>query len=298
MGDVDFLVPPEFFDDAMKLMESNGYIYSHGKGEDGRIADNSRHIGYCKNGIEFELHHHFSSKGFDMDDILERAIYKREFCQINGYRFPMLPYIENGLVLLGHIHQHLIIDNLGLRQIIDWEMYLHSVMKSEKWKNEFVPIAKEIGLLELAGNVTGMCQKYLGLSECIKAIDSVKEDVMDELLENLLNSGNFGSKQIHSTPNIDSGERIRKVTSEIYNKGFFSYLQSKGLEKWKLCKKYPVLKPIAFIYGFFRFCIRGAMSIIKTGKIKEQIQYIKIKNERDKDFGIRRTETKKKDKRR
>lgn len=285
MGDVDFLVRRDQFDDAMKLMESNGYVYSHGKGDDGRLGFNSRHIGYYKNGIEFELHHHFSSEGFDIDDILEKAIDNREFRKLNGYQIPTFPEIENGLVLLGHIHQHLKADELGLRQVIDWEMYVHSVMDNEKWENVFTPIVKEIGLFELAVNVITMCEQHLGLPKAINLNNSVKEEVSYQLLENLLTSGNFGSKQMPSSEN--SGERIRKVTGTIKNKGFFSYFQDNGLETWKLCKKYPVLKPFAFVYGFFRFCIRGIMGIIITGRYTEQIHYVRDKNKRDKDLGIR-----------
>ena len=94
MGDVDFLVPRSQFDAAMKLMESNGYVYSHGKGDDGGLAFQSRHIGYFKNGIEFELHHHFSSKGFNIDDILENAIQNRAYKELCGFRFPVLPETE------------------------------------------------------------------------------------------------------------------------------------------------------------------------------------------------------------
>lgn len=285
MGDVDFLVPRNHFHDAMKLMESNGFVYSHGKSDDGELGFNSRHIGYYKNGIEFELHHHFSSEGFDMDDILEKAIAKREYRELNGYSFPILPEIENGLVLLGHIHQHLKEDELGLRQIIDWEMYYNSVLYNERGRLEFAPIAKKAGLFELSVNVTKMCEKYLGLSTLIKQCDYGKEDVVDTLLESILNSGNFGRKQPPLSEH--SGKRIRTVTQEIKNKGLFSYFQDNGLETWKLCKKYPVLKPLAFIYGFLRFCVRGIIGIVKSGRFKEQLRYVRNKNKFDKDLGIR-----------
>lgn len=289
MGDVDLLVPRNRFDDAMILIESNGYVCVEGKGDDGQPLQGVRHIGYIKNGIEFELHHHFSSKGFNIDDILERAIDKREYKELNGYRFPVLPEIENGLVLLGHIHQHLTLDHLGLRQIIDWEMYYNAVMDNEKWNKEFVPIAKKIGLLELAVNVTKMCEKHLGLSNSIKSnMDNNHEKgVTDQLLEYLLTSGNFGNKQAHLSSKMDSGERIRTVTQEIKNKGLYSYFQDNGLETWKLCRRYPVLKPLAFIYGIFRFFVRGITGIFKTGRLKEQLRYVRNKNRFDKDLGIR-----------
>ncbi len=289
MGDVDFLVPRSQFDAAMKLMESNGYVYSHGKGEDGGLAFQSRHIGYFKNGIEFELHHHFSSKGFNIDDMLENAIRNRTYKELCGFRFPVLPETENGLVLLGHMNQHMLTDHLGLRQIIDWEMYVHAVLDSKKWEEEFAPAAKEIGLYKLAVNVTGMCGKHLGLPETIARNGFVKDEIADEMMKNLLTYGNFGKKQPSSSG--DSGERIRTVLGDIKSKGFFAYCQDNGLETWKLCKKHPVLKPAAFLYGFFRFLVRGTTGIIRTGRLKEQIRYVRQKNRFDRALGIRTKET-------
>ena len=107
MGDVDILVPRNKFYEAAKLMETQEYEYTFGKEEGGKLVINGRHFEYVKNGIDFELHHHFSSSGFDMDDILEKAISQRVYRELNGYIIPMLPDIENGLVLIGHLLQHL-----------------------------------------------------------------------------------------------------------------------------------------------------------------------------------------------
>ena len=290
MGDVDFLVRHDQFEEAIELMESNGYAYMHGKDENGKLIKGDRHIAYVKNGIEFELHHHFSSIGFNIDEILEKAINKREFRELNGYCFPVLPEIENGLVLLGHMHHHLKNDNLGLRQIIDWEMYFKSVMDNEKWEKEFAPIVKKIGLLELAINSIKMCEKHLGLSKKVRRIDSIQDDSADELLENLLIFGNFGRKQSRSL--IYSGNIIREVFGIIKKKGLYCYFQDNGLNKWELCKKHPKLKPFAFIYGFFRFCIRGTKGIVKAGKMAELIRYIRYKNKFDNDLGIRTEDSK------
>lgn len=296
MGDVDILVPRSRFDEAAELMDANGFAYYHGKGEDGKLKEGHRHIAYFKNGIEYELHHHFSSEGFNIDDILEKAIARREYKTLNGFKIPVLPETENGLVLLGHMNYHLKEENLGLRQILDWEMYYHTVMNNAQWRSEFEPLARKIGLWKLADNVTKMCEKHLGLSAFTESgiqNQPAEEDVTDELLENLLKYGNFGSKLSSDSSNTDSGKRIRTVTGNIKNMGFFAYCQANGLETWKLSKKYPVLKPFAFIYGFFRFCFRGTTTIIKNGQIKEQVQYLKHRKKQDKELGIRTVERKK-----
>ena len=52
MGDVDILVPRAQFEEAMKLLESSGYQYLHGKDDNGVPWNEVRHIEYEKNGIE------------------------------------------------------------------------------------------------------------------------------------------------------------------------------------------------------------------------------------------------------
>ena len=55
MGDIDFIIPKDAFETAVSLMKKNGYTISHQE-----VEKDARHIGYEKNGIIFELHHHFS----------------------------------------------------------------------------------------------------------------------------------------------------------------------------------------------------------------------------------------------
>ena len=285
MGDVDFLVPRNKFNDAVYLMEANGYIYDHGKDDSGNLREDERHIAYSKNGIMFELHHHFSSSGFDIDDILEDAIGKREYRLLNGYKVPMLPDLENGLVLLGHIHQHIKLNNIGLRRIIDWEMYLNSVINREKWKQEFAPIAKKIGLFDFAVNVTVLCEKYLGLTADLIQDNYRDEEAAENLIDIIMTNGNFGRKIMPHIP--DNGEKFSSVAYYIKEQGLYSFLQEAGLSKWTLCKKYQWLKPFAFIYAFFRLLIKGATAAIHTKNVKKHIIDGKNKYDKYKKIGIR-----------
>ena len=259
MGDVDFLVPQDKFEAAVMLLESNGYEYHHGKTKDGKIPEDVCHIGYMKNGIEYEIHHHFSSKGFDIDSILNQVFDKRVFLTLDGYSIPMLPEIENGLVLLGHLNRHLVFENLGLRQIIDWEIYVHKTLDRVTWNDCFCPLAEKVGLKKLAVNVTAMCIKYLGLVNNYGLSEDTDTDVPDILMDMLFENGNFGIKKTEQTQ------------INIKKNGFFSFFQDMGLRKWKSCQKYPILKPFAWIYGILRAIGRGTFSIIKNGNVKTQI---------------------------
>ena len=115
MGDVDFLVPQDRFSDAMQLLEANGYEPL------GELPDEPpRHVQYAKGGVEYELHHHFSSFDLDLEPVVTDGLSRAVTHEIAGREFPTLPNPENALVLLAHIRQHLLESGLGLRQIIDW----------------------------------------------------------------------------------------------------------------------------------------------------------------------------------
>ena len=289
MGDVDFLVPQDKFEAAVMLLESNGYEYHHGKTQDEKIPEEVRHIGYMKNGIEYEIHHHFSSEGFDMDDILERAIKKREYRNIDGYILPFLPDIENGLVLLGHINQHMRGCDLGLRQIIDWEIFIHKVMSRDLWDNKFISIARSIGLDELALNSTAMCIEYCGLPNDLNLVIQ-SENALAEYLNVLFETGNFGRKTYNSSEKKND-KRIMSTAYNIKRLGFFRYFQYVGRITWKSCQKHAFLIPFAWIYGIVRTMIKGISSNVNIKSIKKQVKSGKDRLSINQKIGVRTKNT-------
>jgi len=269
MGDIDFLVPHEKFRDAMKVMADNGYAYENGLDEDGNLTGTKRHVEYMKDGLEYELHYRFSAKGVDIDDILEDAISRREYCEMNGFRVPILPEIENGLVLLGHLKLHLTYTNLGLRQVIDWAMYFSRVMNKEKWNGEFVPVLKKIRLYRLGVIMTKMCEKYLGISAPFVRIEKKDAELCDAFWNMIMGNGNFGRKAEKSLTRYEKG--ARSASFYIKKNGLFHYFQTVGVNRWELCKKYPVFKCFAWIYGMILSVGRGIRILLTNPNARKQI---------------------------
>ena len=249
MGDVDFLVSQDCFEESVQLLQGSGYR---------QIGKRTpRHTGFLKDGVEYELHHHFSYADIDIEDEIMSGLSHPEWGEISGCRFPMLPSLANGLVLLTHLRNHLK-SGVGLRQMIDWMMYVNSELDDEFWQSEFRHVAESKGMAALAITATRMCQKYLGLSERITWCASADDTLCDQLLALLFSSGNFGRKASNS---------VESVSMLIRENGLFRYLQNSGEVNWTAYRRHPALKPFCWVY-------QGCRVIRKTIRSRRGIKVI------------------------
>ena len=246
MGDVDFLVKKEDFQRTYQILLENGYSLSHPEGHV------KYHITLRKNGVDFELHN--APAGMPsgkackvLEALMNEGLDQAEIKEIESFSFPVLPRLQNGLVLLLHIVKHLH-GGMGIRQIMDWMLFADKNLPDEVWCSEFQPVLKEVGLEELAIVVTRMCQIYLGLGDghitwCASADDTLCEN----LLNYFMDQGNFGRK----TGENDKGVRV--LTGSKDGQGFFSRLQENGKRNWKLPEKYAALNSFAWCYQIIRY---------------------------------------------
>ena len=258
MGDVDFLVKRSDVEKAAALLESNGYILAEEK-----KAEN-HHYSYKKDNITYELHRKIPLVE-DSDEklllLFETGIDQRTWHETEGFLFPVLPPLLNGMVLICHINQHLR-SGLGLRQIIDWMMYMLSLSVEER--EALQPLLREIGMERLALTVTAMCQQYLGLPKIVEEDTSYPTD---KLMNHILEKGNFGVKAVTT-------DRIALVSLLSTTKvSFFKRLQEGGLDRWKAARKHRALRPFAWIYQSFRILGLLVKNRITPKEFQVQLQH-------------------------
>ena len=254
MGDVDFIVPAECFDQAKVLLCTNGYVID--KAEE----NNPRHLILRKNGIVFEMHHYFGYGNDAIDSYIERCWQKTEIKRINDTSFPMLPSLENGLILLVHLKQHLY-EGVGIRQLLDWMMYVNEVLDDDFWYSRFQNEARLLGIEQLAIVAAHLCQMYLGLSKNITWCSKADESICDHLFDNIIRAGNFGK-------NHAGGKSIEKTIINLRRQGLFKYLQKAGEYNWKTYHNHHWLKPFAWAYQIGRFIRQG----IATGRNSKEMR--------------------------
>lgn len=247
MGDVDLLVPPADFDRACALL-SDGAEY---------LGENHRHTEYKRNGIVVEVHKAFAifhndEKNTVFDQRVFGALGAAEEVSLEGYTFSRLPAAENGLTLLEHISNHLQ-NGLGLRQIVDWMMYVDRELSDAVWPKDFAPFLRPLERETLAITVTRMCQMYLGLREDITWCAGADEDLCRELMEYILDQGNFGRKNETGT---NCATNVISVSSSPL--ALFRILQERGsINLEDAIKRRPFLRHFAWIYQIGRYARKG-----------------------------------------
>ena len=247
MGDIDLVVNPKDFERARIALEEMGYSRE--------TFNEVREILFKKQGVIVELHPRFATMNDStyvnyLDSLIYKGIRNPEQGSLYTYTFPMLPKLERGLVLLMHINQHME-GGLGLRQIMDWMLYVHAEMDDAYWESVFEKEAENIGLKKLAMVTTRMCQMYLGLSDTMTWCQDADPELCEDLMNYIMNNGNFGHKDAMSRKTISVLSMMKKPWS------FLKSLQKTGCRTWKLLKKYPWLKPLAWLYQLFRWGSRG-----------------------------------------
>lgn len=237
-GDIDILVKREDFGLAATVLENNEYRLTSD------ISQVTHHNDYEKYKAKIELHRwlgNLKETEEELIELFEEGISNRHSETVLTYSIPVLPSALNGLVLLYHIEQH-IRTGIGLRQILDWVMYVNKYVDDAFWSQQLSPLLEKVGRKSFALSLTGMCQEFLGLRRDIKLCASVDHDVCDELMDYIMSRGNFGNK-------INADDQIASFWITAKNpRTFFRRLQRGGMSRWKAAKRHKVLKPFAWIY--------------------------------------------------
>ena len=249
MGDIDIMTRREDFSTAYRQLVDNNFLVQ---------KETEREICFSKNGVIIELHRFFASLNQP-----SQSQYLDELIIDNINPAHVLPDMVNGLVILEHISQHLE-HGLGLRQIVDWMMFVDKcLMDNDKWYI-FQDMAQRIGLKNLAIISTRMCEIYLGLPEH-EWCSGANISVCDQFMDYVISCGNFGNKWGNEK---DVGQT---VFSYIRNPiAAYKWFQERGLINWKATKRFPFLRPFAWIYQACRYAKRGIIQEGSTTAIKDE----------------------------
>ena len=263
LGDIDIMPAREDYEEVCASFAENGYMETTKDPDSGCI----RHRSFRKSNVVIEVHAFFAllsdpRKAQYVDDLILNGITPSH----------VLPDTVNGLTILEHIGQHLE-EGLGLRQVIDWMMFVNKCLPDEKW-SEFQSIAVVAGIDKLAIIVTRMCEKYLGLpkhSWC----GGADESLCDDLMEYIMKCGDFG----RSYKKSDAYASERLLARFRSPRLIFQMLQHYGLKNWEAAKRHRALRPFAWAYQIARYLTKGLARDKTLQQLKSEYNGARRRNE-------------------
>lgn len=110
-----------------------------------------------------------------------------------------------GFYLMIHMLQHFVGSGFGLRNLCDW-VVLWENCDNAKEREDFWRMVCGSGTAEFAKAVTAICVNYLGLSKeksPVPAENSVEQEVMDALLRDIMDAGEFGYSEAERMVGMD-----------------------------------------------------------------------------------------------
>lgn len=240
-GDIDLLIKPEDRMVARKLMRKQGYA----------LPDDRHHChdSMAKGKLVVELH--WEPNGLPQNTVGQNMrqyfmAFPERTVIIDG--IPMLEPCAQALVLLLHKLEHIINGGLGLRQMCDWAVFVHKELTSGVWKS-LAPLLESYGLLLFTKVVTRICIEWL----CLPKKDaewSLDADftLCSSLLEDILRTGNFGKKEDRYGQRLFTDPGAGNRLSSLFRIGI-----STCRVHWPLCRRFPILLPVAPIMLLFRY---------------------------------------------
>ena len=259
-GDVDFLIPPERKEEAIALLEKEGFI---------RGKELPYEIDLQKDGIDYDLH--IAVNGIPdgecgnsvrhcLSDTLQTA---QEYC-LDGEVIKVPDEFHHGMVLLLHTAAHMTGFGAGLRQLCDWAAFVSHM--GERFGEIFEKELRAAGLWRFAQVMTASCTRYLHMESCSWALEAENETrLTEEFMEELLRKGGLAHD---GNDDMDSVLIRNPDDGEIGSGGFLVQgihnLASKVKYQWPITNKYGFLVP----FGINLMCIRYFYGVL-LGKYKK-----------------------------
>lgn len=262
MGDVDFLVDTDDFEEANKTLLQNGYEAT-GKSHD-------VHDVFLGNICRCEMHFQPSGipqgkAGVKVRKYLSRLLDKSETAKTELGDITVPSAYHHGLIILLHMCHHLTGDGLGLRHLCDWAVFLNKIGE-DKFLEMFEKTFKDIGLWEFAKIMTFISCEYLGLPGMNWAKDA-DQNLADYILIDIIIGGNFGQKNAdRSHESLLISSKNEKEISML--RQFFISANSIVYKNWKAARKFKILLPFGWIFFGGRYIIRSLLG--KRPKIRLQ----------------------------
>ncbi len=218
-GDIDFYVSKKDFPRAVKIFTEHPEIK---RGSE----DTEKHLDFYLKGIDCEMHHRTETFGNPrhqryFDNLIEQSMSRAGTIHLGDKEIKTLPTIETIILIFKHLYNHLIIEGVGLRQVCDLAILLHTF--SGKYDTKLFQLhLKRIGYLKAFRAMAALLVTKLGLPAEDVPVILKKSDYVwgNRLLKEIERRGNFGK---YHRKNMAPGIAKSMETAEIAFKHFIKF---------------------------------------------------------------------------
>jgi len=249
MGDIDILVPHEKIENAVELLQRDGFIML-------RNADKHKlHIHMHKGRTIVEIHHSVDvfpdgEMGQKAQSFIKTAFEYIKPVTYNDYKFDSLSVSHQAISLLVHMARHYNNCGIGLRQLLDWVLFIEK--NRVTYEEEALCYLNDFGLSSFAHLMYSCGVTYIMNNE----FDSIKNEysLQQEVIEVIMKSGDLGCT---SELSIKYGSKFyanigkRFTWNDVYSKQ-----KDKVLREYPIVAKVPVLIPLFIAYHSFLSYLR------------------------------------------
>ena len=220
-GDIDFVVSAENFDKTMAVMEKIGKV-------DHSLIHEHHGMAWV-DGVTVEPHYKVHNYQRPSTDRAMQEMFSSVFPDglvsddMDGYPVSIFPPTFESVFLISHMVNHVYEEGLGLRQVIDYAMFLHACADRIDWVKHDEYLHKM--RMERAWRIfTCICVKYLGmpLPSQVEPFSYQEEEWAAFMMDDIMKVGNFGrGEYVFSHQGWrDAWRNYRWVARRCYRLGF------------------------------------------------------------------------------
>lgn len=272
MGDVDFLMPDDYWEKATQVLCDAGFETS---GEDHQF-----HLSFHKNNFDMEMHHDpfgLKKNGEKLQELIPEFVEKRVLFDCETGAFYMPDDFGHGIIMLIHAYRHLITSGIGVRHLCDWAMFI-SHFSDEEFRSIFEERFSQLGIWKLAQCFALAAHLYLNIPyQPWMGQAKVQAHL---LMMDILDGGNFGrNNQERGAQNLTIFDDNMKVAKGSGRKEIFRGLNRAAYARYPWMERNALLRPFGWIAVGFRYVGRVLTGKRKAINMKETTQIANVRKE-------------------
>ena len=193
-GDIDFVVGKKDFQKTLDTLDTIGKV-------DRKLVHEHHGMAWV-NGVTIEPHYKVHNYQRPSTDKAMQEMFSEVFpdqlikADLDGYKVNVFPPTFESVFLISHMVNHVYEEGLGLRQVIDYAMFLNKCADRIDWlqHDEYLYRMR----MQRAFRIfTCICVEYLGLPlpSQVQPFSYKDREMAKNLMEDIMNVGNFGRGQ-------------------------------------------------------------------------------------------------------